>query len=139
MIDPSLPLQAALFAALAAEFADKAAGVFDRVPLDSTGAIAATAFPFVHIGDDEITSDADQCHDAMTAHATVHVYSRAPGKVEAKRIMARVCAALDVNLDVAGFGVVTRKVERGPRHMTDTDGLTSHSVVTFLYRMAPAA
>jgi hypothetical protein len=33
--------------------------------------------------------------------------------------------------------MITHQVADGPRHMTDPDGLTSHSVVTFRYRLAP--
>lgn len=135
MIDPSLPLQKAVFDALTAAL-DPAIGVHDAVPLDPNGRISAS-FPFVQIGEDHVLSEADQCHDAASAFATVHVYSRAVGKVEAKRIMATVCAVLDVKLTLEGFQVITHQVDDGPRHMTDLDGLTSHSVVTFRYRLGP--
>jgi hypothetical protein len=65
--------------------------------------------------------------------------SRAVGKVEAKTIMAQVCLLLDVLLAVDGFQIITHQVAEGPRHMTDQDGLTSHSVVTFRYRLGPTA
>jgi hypothetical protein len=135
MKDPSLPLQKAVHDTLAADTAVAAlvaARIYDRVP-------PAPTFPYVHIGDDHIVSDADQCHDACTAYATVHVFSQAVGKTEAKAIMATVCHALDVLLAVSGFGVITHAVDDGPRHMTDPDGLTSHSVVTFVYRLAPTS
>lgn len=143
MKDPSLPVQAAVYAALtgsaalATAFGD-APRVYDRVPQDDTGRITA-AFPYVAIGEDQVTSEADACHDASSIFVTVHVWSRAVGKVEAKTIMAAVCQALDVKLTVAGFGVIGHAVETGPQHLTDVDGLTSHSVVTFRYRLAPAA
>jgi hypothetical protein len=135
--DPSLPLQAAVYAALTTS-PGLGASVYDRVPIDNTGKVTA-AFPYIHIGEDQITSDADQCHDAMTAYATVHVWSRAVGKVEAKTIMAEVCERLDLKLNVIGFGVIAHGVDDGPRHLTDRDGLTSHSVVTFRYLMAAGA
>lgn len=135
MNDPSLELQAAVYAALSAALGTDAA-VYDRIPADTSGKIIAK-FPYVHIGEDHIVSDADQCFDASEAYATVHVWSRAVGKVEAKELMARVCLALDVLLVLPGFDVVTRTVSDGPRHLTDPDGLTSHSVVTFCYRLAP--
>lgn len=137
MKDPSLPLQAAIYAALRAALADEI-GVYDRVPLDKAGKVTA-AFPYVHIGEDQIVSDKDQCLDPSTAYATVHVWSRAVGKVEAKTIMAAVCLALDVKLDVAGFGVIASRVDDGPRHLDGGDGLSSHSVATFRYRMGPVA
>ena len=143
MKDPSLPVQAAVYAALPGSAAMAAAiggapRVFDRVPQDETGRITA-AFPYVAIGEDQVTSEADACHDASSIFVTVHVWSREVGKVEAKTIMAAVCQALDVKLTVAGFGVIGHAVETGPQHLTDVDGLTSHSVVTFRYRLAPAA
>lgn len=137
MIDPSLPVQKAIFAALSVEFGDEV-GVYDRVPRDAAGKIAAK-FPYVHIGEDDVASEADQCHDAASVFPTLHVWSRAVGKVEAKTIMARVVRVLDAILPIEGFGQITATVETGPRHMTDADGLTSHSVVTFRYRMAPVA
>lgn len=138
MKDPSLPLQKAVFDALTQAFAGQGVGVYDRVPLDAAGRMIGP-FPFVQIGEDHILSEADQCHDAASAFATVHVWSRAVGKVEAKRTMATVCLALDAILAVDGFQAITHQVVDGPRHMTDLDGLTSHSVVTFRYRLGPTA
>jgi hypothetical protein len=137
MKDPSLPTQKAVFAALSGD-AGLGADVYDRVPIDTARKITAK-YPYVHIGEDQVTSEADQCFDKSTIYATVHVWSRAPGKVEAKTIMARVCELLDVNLDIEGFGVVGHAVDTGPYHLDGGDGLTSHSVVTFRYRLAPAA
>jgi hypothetical protein len=143
MQDPSLALQATIYAALsgAAGLSAAFAGsprIYDRVPLDPAGRITAE-FPYVQIGDDHMISDADQCHDATSAYASVHVWSRGVGKVEAKRIMAAVCLVLDANLTVAGFQIITHQVADGPRHLTDADGLTSHSVATFHYRLGPTA
>lgn len=143
MKDPSLPVQSAVYAALmnSVDLATAFGGpprVFDRVPLDTAGRVSAR-FPYVHIGEDQVTSEANACFDASSIFVTVHVWSREVGKVEAKTIMAAVCLALDVKLDVAGFGVIGHDVETGPQHLTDADGLTSHSVVTFRYRLAPAA
>jgi len=143
MKDPSLAVQAAVFAALTASAPLATAfgtepRIYDRVPVDAAGRVIA-AFPYVAIGEDQVTSEADACHDASSIFVTVHVWSRKVGKVEAKTIMAAVCLALDVKLTVAGFGVIGVSVESGPQHLTDVDGLTSHSVVTFRYRLAPAA
>lgn len=135
MKDPSLPLQAAVFGALTAQLGDSA-GVYDRVPIDAAGRVTAK-FPYVHIGEDHVLSQADQCHDATDAYVLAHVWSRGVGKVEAKTIMADVCLALDAPLAVAGFEIITAVCTSGPLHMTDMDGLTSHSVVTFRYRLGP--
>jgi hypothetical protein len=135
MNDPSLALQKGVFTALSAALAG-VAGVYDRVPLDNAGAVTAP-FPYAHIGEDHILAATDQCHDAFDAFAVVHVWSRAVGKVEAKTVMGLAIAALAANLVLDGFAIITWACTDGPRHMTDLDGLTSHSVVTFRYRLAP--
>lgn len=137
MLDPSLPVQKAVFDTLRAALGD-AVGVHDRVPLDAARKVTAR-FPYVHIGEDHVVSEADQCHDASSIFVTVHVWSRAVGKVEAKTITAQVAAALDAKLAVEGFEIVAHVVHDGPRHMTDADGLTSHSVVTVRYRLGPVS
>jgi hypothetical protein len=136
MIDPSLAVQKAVYDTLAA-VNNLGAQVYDRVPRDAASGKVTAAFPYVHIGEDQVVSDADQCHDAATVFATAHVWSRAVGKVEAKTIMARVCLALDANLGVDGFEIIAHGVDDGPRHMDGGDGLTSHSVATFRYRLGP--
>lgn len=136
MRDPSLPLQKAVF-----ETATAAVGpvpVLDHVPLDDAGRIKGP-FPFVRIGEDQIVSDRDQCHDPSTCYSTVHVWSRAVGKVEAKTIMAQLCLALDAKLTVDGFQVIGAAVSDGPHHLDGGDGQTSHSVATFRYRMGPVS
>lgn len=134
MKDPSLPLQAAIVAALEAA---KGPGesVLDRVPLDAAGKVKA-AFPYYHVGEDQVLSDADQCMDPSTVYATIHIWSRGVGKVEAKQMTARAALALDAKLTVAGFAVIGHKVERLD-HLTDLDGVTSHSVLVLRYRLGP--
>lgn len=141
MMDPALPVQAALFAALKAHAGLAAAfggppRIYDYVPVDGARQVTA-AFPFVHLGEDQVVSDADQCHDASTLYTTVHVWSRRPGKVEAKTIMAQVCLAADAILPVAGFQMIAHAVDDGPRYLTDGDGLSTHAVATFRYRLGP--
>lgn len=145
MKDPSLAMQAAVYAALNGSSALAAAMpgrarpfVYDRIPRGPDGAVTAT-YPFVHVGDDHVVSDADQCHDASTVYCTVHVFSRAVGKVEAKTIMGTVCLALDALLPMSGFKAITHNVDDGPRHLTDPDAQTSHSVATFAYKVGPTA
>lgn len=137
MRDPSLPLQKAVHDALVAALG-AGVGVYDDVPLDEQGRVKAK-FPYVRIGEDQILSDADQCHDPSTAYCTIHVWSRLPGKVEAKTIMAQACLALDVKLIVEGFEIIGHRVDTGPHHLDGGDGKSAHSVATFRYRMGPVA
>jgi hypothetical protein len=133
MNDPSLAVQKGVYAAASAAL-DPDAKVYDRVPL-ANGKVSAD-FPYAHIGEDQVVPETDQCHDAFSVFVTVHVWSRAVGKVEAKRLMARLVAALAVNLPLDGFQVIANRVT-DIRHMTDADGLTSHSVATIRYRLGP--
>jgi hypothetical protein len=136
MMDPSLPLQQGVYNVLRSGL-KASIGVYDEVPAKN-GQIAAS-FPYVQIGEDQVVSEADQCHDASAVFATVHVWSRQRGKVEAKTIMAQVIQLLDQPIAVTGFQVISAAVDDGPRHFTDADGLTKHSVVTIRYRMGPTA
>jgi hypothetical protein len=131
MIDPLLPLQRGVSAALAGDtslqgyLGSDPPRVFDRVPKDPT-------FPYVTIGKDELVPIGDECHDLAEVFAHVHVWSRAPGAVEAKQIAALVAAILDVDLAVTGHTVRQRDV-RSTRVMSDPDGLTTHAIVTVRY------
>jgi hypothetical protein len=94
VIDPSLPLQKAVYDALRAGLTRASAST--TACRSTPPARSRPASRSWHIGEDHVVSDADQCHDASSAYVTVHVWSRAVGKVEAKTIMAQVCLLLDV-------------------------------------------
>lgn len=135
MQDPSVPLQKAIYDALSAEFGAEA-GVYDQVPADSAGRVTAK-FPYLTIGEDLVVSDADQCHDPSTCYQTVHVWSRAVGRVEAKRLMARAVSVLDAMLVVEGFQVIAHAVDQGPQDVAGPDPLTTHRVATMAYKLGP--
>lgn len=136
MNDPSLPLQAAIFARLngSAELAAAMGGqvrFYDRAP-------ERPPYPYGLIGLDETLDDGDTCHDGAVSFPTVDVFSKAVGKVEAKRIAAIVADLLDAEIEIEGHQVVTHKIER-IRHLATGDGLTSHSQVVARYQTAPTA
>lgn len=129
MAEPSLSLQGALVATLKADPAVNAllAGrIYDRVPTPPT-------FPYVTLGDDQIIGDGADClNGSVEIFAILHVFSRAVGKPEAKRISGAIVAAVNgTALNLHPDYVLNLIQHDSTRHLDDPDGLTSHSVVTF--------
>lgn len=150
MIDPSVPLQRALFAALrqdallVAWFASadretpaEAPRVFDRIPRDEFDR-PDVSFPYIHIGadDDQVLDGSDSCHPISECFANVHCWSRALGSVEAKELAAHVARILDAEIAVEGFSVITHRIEKTVG-VPERDGLTKHRVVTPVYELSP--
>jgi hypothetical protein len=126
MADPSLALQDALVATLRAGSPPELdARVYDSAPPDAS-------FPYVTVGDDQVTADHAECLEGSVEIATnVHVWSRGVGKVEAKQIAGWIVATLNyAPLTLVGYRLVLIEHD-GTHHLGDPDGLTSHSVVTF--------
>jgi hypothetical protein len=135
--DPSLALQAAQFAALDGD-ADLLAiaaawKIYDRVP-------DGAAFPFGTVGDDLVSPTDTVCGSSTEIVSTVRAYSRAVGKVEAKRLAARIRFMLtkEAGLTVPGFRMLAGHCE-GYRIIQHTDGLTHHAEMNFRYRLNPVA
>ena len=122
MNDPSLPLQAAIFAAL------EAAGVqhvFSTVP-------AGTALPWTVIGDDQVVAAFDSA-EMYECFADVHVFGRKPDhKVQSALVMA----ALGGPISITGFGIVEYGFE-GSRVVEEKDNQIGHVVLTFRYLVQP--
>jgi hypothetical protein len=136
MRDPSLPIQKAIVTTLKADpgvatAMGGAARVYDRVPDNA-------AFPYIQVGDSQTLDDKAEGVPGADNAETVHIWSRAVGKVEAKRIAAAVAVALDADLSVDGFYLNEWSPER-VQHLEGGDGLTSHSVMVFRYLTEPAA
>lgn len=132
--DPLVALQKSMFSALSGDvtlqaLAHNAAGVevFDRV--------SNANFPYIVIGEDNELPDDLDCGTLSEIDATVRVYSREVGKLEAKAIAGRVRWLLDRahGFSVPGFDLVTGVCERINIH-THTDGLTTQAELNFTYR-----
>lgn len=124
MSDPSLPLQGAYVARLKSEVTEVAGRVYDRIPATAT-------FPYFNIGDIQTISDGVDCLDATEVYVTLHIWSRAVGQVEARRLAAAARSALHGWLPtLTGFRVVEHE-HRDTRTLDDPDGITSHGVMTF--------
>lgn len=136
MSEPSLALQGAIVAALkdsAPVTAFISQRVYDRVPAPVPPATEPT-YPYVTIGNDQVLGAHAECLEgSVEIFATIDVWSRAVGKVEAKQISGAIVTLLNgstaLTLDSAYRLVLIE--HDSTRHLDDPDGLTSHSVVTF--------
>ena len=128
MPEPSLELQRVIVATLKADAAVNAliAGrIYDRVPSPET-------FPYVVVGDDQVSQAHAQCLEGSTeVFSSLHAWSRAVGKVEAKNIAGAIVTALNgASLALNGFRCVLIEHDN-TQHLGDPDGITSHSVIVF--------
>lgn len=125
MAEPSLDLQKAVIATLKADASVTALvgqRIYDQVPPNAT-------FPYVSWGPDQVLADKADCQNGFEVFAQIDVWSRAPGKPEAKRIAGAVRAALDdaeLTLDDHAL-LLLEHVQT--RHLIDPDGSTKHSIV----------
>lgn len=132
MADPSLALQGAINTKLRTDVAAVAGRVLDRVP-------ANVVFPYIEIGDFQTVDDGAQCHDGVEVYATLHIWSRAVGQVEAKTIAGAVRGSLhEAALDLGSAWQFIEIAHQDTRHLKDPDGVTSHSVITFRALVASA-
>jgi hypothetical protein len=130
MIDPSLPLQGAIVAALKASNTIKAlignpARVYDRVPENFV-------LPYVTVGEGIAIADKAECIDGVQVLPEIKCFSDKPGYPEVKQVAAAVIATLDENysLSVTGHRLLAIDYE-DVRYRRDADGLTSIADITF--------
>lgn len=132
MGDPSLALQGAINLKLRAEVAAIGGRVFDEVP-------ANVAFPYVELGEFQTVDDGAQCLDAVEIFATLHVWSRGRGQVEAKQIGGAVRGAIhEAELALGADWQFLEIAHQDTRYLKDPDGRTSHGVLTFRALVAAA-
>ncbi len=125
MSDPSLPLQAAVIAALKAG-AGVGVGtrVYDAVPPTPT-------FPYVSLGDMQVLPDKADCIDGTEVFVQIDAWSRAVGYPEVKGIGAAIVNALDDKpLTVTSYTNVVFEIQN-IQYLRDPDGLTRHAALTF--------
>lgn len=135
MSDLALALQGAVFAVLSEPGSPVAplveGRIYDRVPTEN-GRVKAS-FPYITIGEAETADAGADCVEAEDVTLTLHVWSRAVGSVEAKRIGGALKAALhEAELTLGDGSRLTELRWRGASYSLDPDGLTTHGVVTFL-------
>ncbi len=131
MKDGSLPLQAALIAILRANagvVALVAARSYDRAP-QINAVVPATEFPFVSLGPEQVLQFGRPDNEACEVHVQIDCWSRAPGRVEAKKMQAAVIDALDLATPTVTGWLLKQLRARGGRVMPDPDGRTTHAMV----------
>ena len=100
------------------------ASVFDDVP-------ESTSFPYVQIGEDNVTKFDTKDVNGSETTLTLHIWSEYKCSKETKQIMDRVHDLLhDSNLSVSGFNLINLRFEFGDI-MRDPDGKTRHGVMRF--------
>lgn len=135
---PDLELQGAIVAKLKADGALQALignpiRLYQDVPTPNT-----LTFPYVTIGEGQNVPDQVQCIDGSEIFVDLHVWSRATGFPECKRIAAAIEAALndaDLTLDSNRCVVILRD---GARYLRDQDLVTKHAVITLRALTEPA-
>jgi len=125
----SWPLQQAVFAALSADAGVKAvlgdpARIFDKPPGDAQ-------LPYLLIGDGT-EEDWGTASDDGAEHAlTLHAWSRAGGRKEARAILAAVYAVLhDASLTVSGHSLVNLRFVLS-QILVESDGLIYHAIARY--------
>jgi hypothetical protein len=129
--DPALAIQKAYVARLKTEGSVNGR-VYDEAPQN-------VVFPYLQIGDIQTVEDGVDCLDSTEVTVTLHVWSRKVGRVEARSLAATCRAALHnwiPNLGGEGFRCVDH-MHRSTRVFADSDGKTSHGVLTFRLLVDP--
>ena len=127
--DPSLALQGAIVTAIKGLATDAGIRVYDRVP--RTNGVVTATFPYVALGPGSSVGNYADCYDGTDSSIAVHVWSRAVGWPEAKRIASDIRAGLNnASLPLVGHTLELLELDRTD-YINDPDGLTSHAVLTF--------
>lgn len=136
MIDPSLALQTAIFAALETSNLPGVPSdrIYDSVPQNS-------ATPYVSLGDCQVLPDKSGCIDGAECYPIIDVWSTYGGYKESKEIAAVIVAKLDDKPDaltVAGFDVIVFELDTY-QPLRDPDGITRRVSLTFRALLTPSA
>lgn len=134
MIDPSLPVQDAVIAALRAHAGLNAIvgqKVWDKVPTNRE-----TEHPYVSLGAEQMDWDQNPCGDQYEVWLNIDHWSRKPGRVEVKQMVAATLDALTSRLTVAGFRVVIQRMDP-VQYRPQPDGLTTLGIVPAYWSLVP--
>jgi hypothetical protein len=133
-LDPSLPLQKAIIAALRDDetLTEIVANrIYDKVP-------AAAPYPYVSLGAFQVIADSADCYRGSEIAIVIDGWSRDDGSVEAKQIGGAIREALDdAELTLDDHRLVSIVFD-DMRDLRDPDGQTTHVVVTLTALTEPA-
>lgn len=122
----SWSIQKAVFAALTGDtvLMARIIGVFDQVP-------EGTAFPYVTIGEATAVDWSTKTSIGQSHTLTLHTWSRARGRQEAKELMGLIHGALhNQSLALDGHELVLLQYSFSET-MLDEDGRTTHGILRF--------
>ncbi|PHR57929.1 MAG: hypothetical protein COA43_11170 [Robiginitomaculum sp.] len=127
----SLDVQKAFLSKLSAD-ADLQQLMGGEVRVDETTPDNAV-FPYIQIGDDQTIDNSNTCAKGSEIYAQVHIWSRhEKGKVEAKKMGARIRDLLNTKLSLADHYITVHEFQNG--NYFDTQNKTeTHGVLTFRY------
>jgi hypothetical protein len=128
----SLALQQAMYARLTNHLPliAEVTGIYDAPPQDAR-------FPYVVIGDDVVSDASAKAMIATDHRLALHLWTRGPGKAEAKQLMQMVQDALEASPPApAGYMLVWLRFLQSTV-LTDADGLTQHGVLEYRGRLCP--
>ena len=132
-MSPEPDFQKAVYQALTSSSALAAAmggtvRAYDQVPTNAT-------FPYIQFSESQVLDDGNTCDEfAYQVFATIHVWSRDVGLVEAKKISAAVQGVLRQIFPVPNFQIDVAQFQTS-QHFKDADGLSAHGVNVFRYLM----
>ena len=125
MADASLALQGAIMMVVKASCPLISGRFFDRVPADAV-------YPLAEVGAFQTVDDSADCMDGMEIYTTLHIWSRAVGQVEAKRVASEVRSCLhNATLDLGSDWQFVLIEHQSTNVLKDPDGITTHAVMTF--------
>lgn len=120
------------FAPLAAIIGDR---VYDFVPLNTNGDVAAATFPYVTIGETQTLADDATCITGEQVYLTLHAWSREKARPQARQIAGEIKAALHrQEMALPTWRLVSLNYQT-TRVFRDPDGITSHAVIEFVARV----
>lgn len=125
-LGPDLDLQTAIVAVLRAN-ADLKTLIGDPIRLYQD-VPADAVFPYVTIGEAQVVPDFAECIDGSEVFPVFHIWSRASGFTEAKKIAATIWAALSsATLTMTqNRCILLERDALGDQAMRDPDGTTKH-------------
>lgn len=122
-----LAIQTAVFQRLDAELS---VPVYDHVPQPNDSGDNAL-FPYVVIGDDDLSAWDTDTSQGFDGDLTIHVWSRQKGRAETKALQQQIYDALHrFDLSVSGADTITLDQSLATT-MMDPDGITRHGVQRF--------
>lgn len=138
----SLDIQTGIYSELAGDalLMDMVTAIYDHVP-QASDAGDDSLFPYITIGDDDLSEWGTDQDVGFDATIRVHVWSRARGRAETKRIQGRIYEILHrgtIPLDEYHLVMLDEQLQQT---FLDPDGLTYHGVQTFrgLFRALEAS